>query len=204
MAGTTLPISQEFAGQWLGKYELLCRISTGGMSEIFLASQKGLAGFRKLVVLKKILPDISGEEEFVRLFLDEAKITAQFTHPNIAHVYDLDIIDGELILALEFVHGATLLETIRVCRENKQPLPIGFTLAAVRDTALALHYAHTFTDPAGRMRQVIHRDIAEKNVMVTYDGVTKLLDFGIAKQAGRANRTAVGTVRGTAGYMAPE
>ncbi|MFZ5471182.1 MAG: serine/threonine protein kinase [Myxococcota bacterium] len=194
-----------FSGRKLGKYELICRLSAGGMSELFLAFQLGLAGFRKLVVLKRILPDIQGQEEFVRLFLDEAKITAAFNHPHIAHVYDLDVADGELFLAMEFIHGATLIEVVRACREARVAVPVGFALAAVRDTAVALHYAHTFTDPTGRKRQVIHRDVAEKNVMVTYDGVTKLLDFGIAKQLGaRHQRTTAGMVRGTTGYMSPE
>ncbi len=189
----------------MGKYDVLCRLSTGGMSEIFLAYQKGLAGFRKIVVLKSILPDIRGEEEFVRMFLDEAKTTALFNHPHIAQVFDLDV-DGEtLFLAMEFVQGCTLVEMARACRQAKEPIPIGFTLLAVRDTALALHYAHTFTDPRGRKQVVIHRDVAEKNIMVTYDGTTKLLDFGIAKALGKANgRTTVGMVKGTSGYMSPE
>lgn len=200
-----IPLAPDtFSGRKLGKYEIVCRLSTGGMSEIFLAFQRGVGGFRKYVVLKQILPDIKGEEEFVRMFLDEAKITAAFNHPNIAHVFDLDIADGELFLAMEFVPGATLVEVARMCRINGEPIPIGMTLQAVRDTALALHYAHTFTDPLGTPQPVIHRDIAEKNVMVTYEGTTKLLDFGIAKSQANAGRTMVGMVKGTSGYMSPE
>ncbi|RKH40774.1 serine/threonine-protein kinase, partial [Corallococcus sicarius] len=205
MAGTTLTLTPDgFRGRVLGKYEVLCRLSTGGMAEIFLAAQKGLAGFRKMVVLKQILPDIRGEEEFVRMFLDEAKVTAAFNHPHIAHVYDLDVADGELFLAMEFVPGATLVEVARACRTAHEPIPIGFSLMAVRDTAVALNYAHAFTDPLGRPSPVVHRDVAEKNIMVTYEGVTKLLDFGIAKSLARAGRTAVGMVKGTSGYMSPE
>jgi eukaryotic-like serine/threonine-protein kinase len=188
----------------LGKFELLCRLTAGGMSEIFLAHQKGLAGFNKLVVLKTILPDISGEEDFVRMFLDEARTTAAFSHPNIAQVYELDTDDGQLFMAMEFVQGCTLVEMARACRQAKESIPIGMTLAAVRDTALALHYAHNFTDARGRKQIVIHRDVAEKNIMVTYEGVTKLLDFGIAKAIGKQNRTTVGMVKGTSGYMSPE
>ncbi|WP_228565614.1 protein kinase [Myxococcus sp. AB036A] len=202
MSGNTLPLAPE--ARSLGKYEVLCRLSTGGMAEIFLASQRGLAGFHKLVVLKQILPDIRGEEEFVRMFLDEAKVTAAFNHPHIAQVYDLDIADGELFLSMEFVPGATLVEVARACRQANTPIPMGYSLMTVRDTAVALHYAHTFTDPLGRPSPVIHRDVAEKNIMVTYEGVTKLLDFGIAKSLARASRTAVGMVKGTSGYMSPE
>lgn len=196
--------SSAFDRRTLGKYEVLCRLSAGGMSEIFLAYQKGLAGFRKVVVLKSILPDIRGEEEFVRMFLDEAKTTAAFNHPNIAQVFDLDVDEGTLFLAMEFVQGCTLVEMARACRLAKEPIPIGLTLTAVRDTALALHYAHSFTDPRGRRKVVIHRDVAEKNIMVTYEGTTKLLDFGIAKAVGGAHRTTVGMVKGTSGYMSPE
>ncbi|HVG57582.1 MAG TPA: protein kinase [Hyalangium sp.] len=205
MGGSTLPLALDaFSGRKMGKYEVLCRLSTGGMAEIFLASQRGLAGFRKLVVLKQILPDIAGEEEFVQMFLDEAKVTAAFTHPHIAQVFDLDVANGELFLAMEFVPGATLVEVAKACRSANEPIPIGFSLEAVRDTALALHYAHTFTDPLGRPSSVIHRDVAEKNIMVTYEGVTKLLDFGIAKNLGRRGRTQIGMVKGTNGYMSPE
>ncbi|MEW5742718.1 MAG: protein kinase [Myxococcota bacterium] len=182
----------------------MCRLSTGGMSEIYLAHQTGLAGFNKLVVLKTILPDIGGEEDFVRMFLEEARITAAFNHPNIAQVYELDTDDGQLFMAMEFVQGCTLVEMARACRQAREAIPIGFTLGAVRDTALALHYAHNFTDARGRRQIVIHRDVAEKNIMVTYEGVTKLLDFGIAKALGRSGRTSVGMVKGTSGYMSPE
>src|SRR5439155_17827105 len=137
-----LPLTaDEHTGRMLGKYEVVCRLSVGGMSEIFLGLQQGLAGFRKLVVIKEILPDIRGEEHYVRMFLDEARITAAFTHPNIAQVYDLDIDGGEVFLAMEFVPGATLVDISRVC---KREIPIGFTLGVVHDTALALHYAHNF------------------------------------------------------------
>lgn len=189
----------------LGKYEVLCRLSTGGMSAIYLAHQKGMAGFKKLVVLKTILPDIGGEEDFVGMFLEEARITAVFNHPHIAQVYELDTDDGQLFMAMEFVQGCTLVEMARACRAARESIPVGLTLTAVRDTALALHYAHTFTDARGRRQIVIHRDVAEKNIMVTYEGVTKLLDFGIAKALGRAGgRTSVGMVKGTSGYMSPE
>ncbi len=188
----------------LGKYEVLCRLSTGGMSAIYLAHQTGLAGFKKLVVLKTILPDIGGEEDFVGMFLEEARITAVFNHPNIAQVFELDTDEGQLYMAMEFVQGCTLVEMARACRQAKEPIPLGFTLAATRDTALALHYAHNFTDARGRKQIVIHRDVAEKNIMVTYEGVTKLLDFGIAKALGRSGRTSIGMVKGTSGYMSPE
>ncbi len=188
----------------LGKYEVLCRLSTGGMSAIYLAHQTGLGGFNKLVVLKTILPEIGNEEDFISMFLEEARITASFNHPNIAQVFELDTDVGQLFMAIEFVQGCTLVEMARACRQAKESIPIGFTLSATRDTALALQYAHNFIDPRGRRQIVIHRDVAEKNIMMTYEGITKLLDFGIAKALGRSGRTTIGTVKGTSGYMSPE
>nr|QKW93803.1 serine/threonine protein kinase [Vitiosangium cumulatum] len=205
MAGSKLPLApDDVRGRQMGGYEVLCRLSTGGMAEILLATRRGLAGFHKPVVLKKILPDIQGQEEFVQMFLDEARVTAAFNHPNIAQVFDLDVAGDELFLAMEFVPGATLIEVARACRAANEPMPMGLGLAAARDTALALHYAHTFTDALGQPSPVIHRDVAEKNIMVTYEGVTKLLDFGIAKNLAGASRTQVGMVKGTSGYMSPE
>ncbi|ATB29965.1 serine/threonine-protein kinase [Melittangium boletus] len=198
------PAPDDVRGRQMGNYEVLCRLSAGGMAEIFLASKRGLAGFHKPVVLKKILPGIQGQEEFVQMFLDEARVTAAFNHPNIAQVFDLDVAGDELFLAMEFVPGATLLEVARACLSAKETMPVGFGLASVRDTALALHYAHTFTDALGNPSPVIHRDVAEKNIMVTYEGVTKLLDFGIAKSLMEVSRTQVGMVKGTSGYMSPE
>ncbi|QRK11045.1 protein kinase [Archangium violaceum] len=205
MAGSKLPFApDDVRGRQMGNYEVLCRLSTGGMAEILLATRRGLAGFHKPVVLKKILPDIQGQEEFVQMFLDEARVTAAFNHPNIAQVFDLDVANDELFLTMEFVPGATLLEVARACHAANEPMPMGLALAAARDTALALHYAHTFTDALGQPSPVIHRDVAEKNIMVTYEGVTKLLDFGIAKSLAGASRTQVGMVKGTSGYMSPE
>jgi len=157
-----------------------------------------------MVALKTILPDTRGHEDTVRMFLNEARVTAEFNHPNIVQVYDLGIDHDMLFLAMEYVQGCSLTEMVRACCAAQQTLPLGFTLAVVRDTALALSYAHGFVDMRHRKRPVIHRDIAGKNMMVTYEGTTKLLDFGIAKMQGTASLTLAGIVKGTAGYMSPE
>jgi serine/threonine protein kinase len=196
-------VRDEFTGKQYGKYELVCRLSQGGMASLFLASAKGAAGFQKLVVLKKILPDMADNPDFIRRFLEEARVMAGFNHPNIAQVYDLDEHGGEYFLAMEFVTGASLLEVVNGYIAHQEAMPLGLGLAAARDTALALHYAHTYVDPLGRPRRVVHRDVAPKNVMMTYDGATKLLDFGVAKSQG-SGQTQVGMVIGTPGYMSPE
>ncbi len=191
-------------GDRIGKYEILSQLSVGGMAELFLAFTAGPGGFRKYVVVKRILPDVRQNEQFVKMFLDEARISAGFNHPNIAQVFDLGEEDDGLYLAMEFISGQNLNQITRACARRRAVLPIGFSVSVARDLCHALHYAHTFTDPLGRPFPVIHRDVAQKNVMVTYDGVVKLLDFGIAKARGSLGRTSVGTVKGTTGYMSPE
>nr|WP_240359938.1 serine/threonine-protein kinase [Pyxidicoccus trucidator] len=193
-----------YRGERIGKYEVVTQLSVGGMAELFLGFTSGPGGFRKYVVIKRILPDVRDNEQFERMFLDEARITAAFNHPNIAQVFDLGQEDDGLYLAMEFIAGQNLNQITGGCLRKKQQMPIGFTLSVARDVCMALHYAHTFTAASGEPSPVIHRDVAQKNVMVTYDGVVKLLDFGIAKAKGSLERTSAGTVKGTTGYMSPE
>ncbi|MDX2011964.1 MAG: protein kinase [Myxococcaceae bacterium] len=192
-------------GRRIGKYEILTRLSMGGMAELYLAFLPGPGGFKKFVAVKQILPDVKRDEAFVKMFLDEARITAAFSHANIGQVFDLGEDGGELYLAMEFIAGQNLEQVLKRASKRELPIPIGFAARVVRDTALALHYAHHFTDPStGQAMPVVHRDVSPKNVMITYSGDVKVIDFGIAKAKGRLNRTQVGIVKGTSGYMAPE
>jgi serine/threonine protein kinase, bacterial len=191
-------------GRRIGKYEILTRLSMGGMAELFLAYTAGPGGFRKFVAVKQILPDIKKDESFVKMFLDEARITAAFSNANIGQVFDLGEEDGELYLAMEFISGQNLEQIVKRAAKKMEPLPVGFSARVVRDACLGLHYAHHFTDPSGKPAPVVHRDVSPKNVMVTYTGDVKVIDFGIAKARGRLNRTQVGIVKGTSGYMSPE
>jgi serine/threonine protein kinase, bacterial len=191
-----------YRGKKIGKYEILTRLSVGGMAELFLAFTSGPGGFRKFVALKQILPDVK-TDEFVKMFLDEARITAAFSHANIGQVFDLGEEEDELYLAMEFLPGQNL-EQVMMAASYVRPLPIGFAARVARDVCLGLHYAHHFTAPSGRRVAVVHRDLAPRNVMITYDGVVKVIDFGIAKAKGRIARTRVGMVKGTSGYMSPE
>jgi eukaryotic-like serine/threonine-protein kinase len=191
-------------GNRIGKYELLTPLTSGGMAELFLGMMLGPGGFQKYVVIKRILPNASRDEAFLGMFLDEARITAGFAHPNIAQVYDLGEDEQGLYVAMEFISGQNLNQVISRCAKEQHVLPLGFSVSVVNDCALALHYAHTYVKPSGEPYPVVHRDVAQKNIMVGWDGQSKLLDFGIAKAGEMVSRTKAGMVKGTAGYMSPE
>ncbi len=191
-------------GERMGRYELLAQLTSGGMSELFLGATTEPNGVRQLVVIKRIVPGSASDENFISMFLDEARITASFTHSSIAQVLDLGKSEGGLYVAMELISGANLNDVFDACAAHQKVLPLGFSASVVHDCALALHYAHTFRTFAGDDGSVIHRDVAQKNIMVTYEGEVKLLDFGIAKVRNALSRTRAGTVKGTAGYMSPE
>lgn len=193
-----------FRGERIGKFEVIAQLSVGGMAELFLAFTSGPGGFRKYAAVKRILPDVRSDEQFIRMFLDEARLTAGFNHPSIAHVFELGEEADGLFLAMEFVAGQNLNQVSAACRQARRRVPFGFTASVMCDVCAALDYAYHFRDPSGRALEIIHRDVAQKNVMVGYDGTVKLLDFGIAKSHGSLGRTQVGHVKGTTGYMSPE
>ena len=191
-------------GRRVGKYEIITRLSVGGMAELFLAFLPGPGGFKKFVALKQILPDVKADDSFVKMFLDEARITAAFNNANIGQVFDLGEEGQELYLAMEFIAGQNLEQVTKRAAKRELAIPVGFAARVVRDSCLGLHYAHHFTDPTGQPMAVVHRDVSPKNVMITWTGQVKVIDFGIAKARGRLNRTQIGVVKGTSGYMSPE
>src|SRR5688572_19547522 len=154
------PVDDPDRGRRISKYEILTRLSIGGMAELFLAYTAGPGGFRKFVALKQILPDIRKDESFVKMFLDEARITAALNHAHIGQVFDLGEEAGELYLAMEFISGQNLEQVVKFCLKHNKAIPIGFTARAVRDSCVALHYAHNFSDPSGKPSPVVHRDIS--------------------------------------------
>jgi serine/threonine-protein kinase len=193
------------SGRRFGRYTIVKRLSVGGMAEVFLALARGPGEFRKFVTLKRILPQYRGNAEFVELFLEEARISAGLSHANIAQVFDLGREGNDLYLAMEFVPGEDLLRILQAESRRKRKPPFGFTAMIMRDVLLALHHAHTFVDPAGMPSPIVHRDVAPRNVMVTYDGTAKVIDFGIAKALRAPAVPAVeGALLGSTGYMSPE
>ena len=174
------------------------------MAELFLARAMGPGGFEKLVVLKKILPEYAASPKFVRLFLDEAKLAAGFDHPHIAHVYDMGTVDGNYFFTMEFVHGQDVRNLLRRTDRLKQKFPIEHAVQVARNVAAALHYAHERRRPDGTLLDIVHRDVSPSNVVISYDGGVKLLDFGVAKAASSSVKTRTGTLKGKIGYMSPE
>jgi len=188
-----------------GPYRIVRRIAVGGMAEIFLARQHSFEGLERTVIIKRILPRYNEDEEFITMFLDEARLMAALSHPNIAQVFDLGILDSSYYLVMEYVHGPTLGSLMHAStKEGNTSLPLKEALALVMGIAEALAYVHGRRDELGRLLNIVHRDLNPANVMVSYDGAVKLIDFGIAKTARRVYETRTGVIKGTYGYIAPE
>ena len=189
----------------LGKYELIKRIATGGMAEIYLARVSGLPGFEKIVVLKRILPQLASNQEFVQMFLDEARVAATLHHPNIVQMYDIGAVDGNYFISMEYLHGEDLRAIARAMRAKGQDrVPLEHALGIVVGIAAGLHYAHEKVGFDGKPLHIVHRDVTPQNIFVTYDGGVKLVDFGIAKASNRASETRYGSLKGKIPYMSPE
>jgi serine/threonine protein kinase/predicted ATPase len=187
-----------------GRYTLEQKLASGGMAEVFLARQAGIEGFEKLVVLKRILPHQSDNPEFVRMFLDEARIAADLSHPNVVNIFDAGQADGQYFITMEYLRGRDVSAVFHETSRRKEPFALGVTLHLLIDAARGLHAAHTKTDLQGRALRIVHRDISPPNLFVTRDGVTKVLDFGIAHAAIRSTWTEVGVVKGKLAYLSPE
>lgn len=191
-------------GTMLGKYEIMRKIAMGGMAEIYLARVRGTAGFEKMCVIKRILPTVATDPTFVRMFLDEARLAATLQHPNIADVYEVDEHAGSPFFAMEFIHGQDVRAIKRIARERKEPVPLAIALAIIHGIASALDYAHDRTGPDGQNLGLVHRDVSSSNILVSYEGAIKLIDFGIARATSRTHQTQVGTLKGKIPYMSPE
>jgi len=187
-----------------GKYLLLHKVAVGGMAEIYLAKQLGMAGFEKIVVIKRIQPAFANDPDFVEMFLDEARLVAQLSHPNIAQVFDLDRVGDIVYIAMEYVSGQDLHRLLKHCQKNNIDLPPAVILRILIGACDGLHYAHTLKDSKGQPLNIVHRDATPSNMLLSYDGVTKLIDFGIAKSESHVLKTVIGMVKGKYPYMAPE
>jgi serine/threonine protein kinase len=188
-----------------GKYTLVERLGRGGMADVWKAKISGPGGFQRTLVIKRILPHLVEDEQFKSMFVAEARLSARLNHANIVQVFELGDVDGEFYLAMEYVRGRDLVNVVRAQLLKGLPPP-GMGAFVARELCRALAYAHALTDDSGTPLRLIHRDVSPSNVMISFDGAVKLLDFGIAKALAEANenRTVTGTLKGKFGYMSPE
>ena len=187
-----------------GPYQLIDRVAIGGMAEVFKAKREGVEGFEKIVAVKRILPHLSENKEFLDMFVDEAKMVAGLAHPNIVQIFDLGRIDKSYYIAMEYVHGRDLRTIMRRAREKGLRMPLDLSLRVVGQVCAALEYAHRKKDERGRPMEIVHRDVSPQNILISFEGDVKLVDFGIAKAATKASNTDRGALRGKLLYMSPE
>ena len=201
-----VPAADVLAGDAPPRYQLLGHLADGGMAELYFARVVGVAGVERHVVLKRILPEFARNPAFVEMFLDEARLAAQLHHANIAQVFDVGQLLDSYFFTMEYVHGETARELLRRCAALGRPIPLEVALTIVAGAAAGLHYAHEKRSPDRRPLHIVHRDVSPSNLIVGYDGVVKLVDFGIAKAAlrGTGPETTSGTVKGKVAYMSPE
>ncbi|WNG13529.1 protein kinase [Cystobacter fuscus] len=191
--------------QQVGKYQLIRKLATGGMAEVYLAKAAGPRGFEKTLVLKRILPHLAEEPTFVEMFLSEAMLAARLTHPHIVQIFDFGEADGAYFLAMEYIDGPSLRTLIKRAAAQGLPLPTTLCARMVSHACEGLAFAHDFTDPdTGKALGLIHRDISPDNILLTRQGAAKVVDFGIAKAADQGHRTASGVIKGKISYMPPE
>ncbi len=190
-------------GSTTNRYELLAKLATGGMAEIFLA-RANLAGVQRYVVLKRVLQHRAENTHFVQMFLDEARLSAQLQHANIAQVHDIGIAGSSFFFTMEYVHGVSLSVLVRTVTGKGAVIPIPHVLTTIAGAGVGLHYAHEKLGLDGKPLGIVHRDVSPSNLMITYEGTVKVVDFGIAKAAHRNADTQLGTVKGKLSYMSPE
>ncbi|MEO7331270.1 MAG: serine/threonine-protein kinase [Minicystis sp.] len=203
MEGSQQAASSTGAASSLGKYRLIAELGHGGMAEVFLAVVRGPAGFNKLVVIKQIRPQLAEDPEFLGMFLDEARLAARLSHPNVVQTNEVGQEGERYFIAMEYLEGQPLNRVLhRLGRSGG--LPLGMNLRVVSEVLSGLHHAHELTDYDGTPLGVVHRDITPHNIFVTYDGQVKVVDFGIAKALNSSSETRTGVLKGKVAYMAPE
>lgn len=190
---------------WIfGGYKILKKIATGGMAEVFLAKRVGVKGFEKLLAIKRILPQFSADDEFISMFIDEAKLAADLTHRNIVQIYDFGNQQDSYYIAMEYVFGKDLKSILKKSIEKQKRIPITQCAYIITEAARGLEYAHNLKDHFGNPLQIIHRDISPQNILISYEGEVMLADFGIAKAASKSTVTRAGVLKGKILYMSPE
>jgi len=187
-----------------GRYEILGTIATGGMATVHLGRALGAGGFERLVAIKTMHPHLAAEEEFVAMFLDEARLAARIRHPNVVATLDVQQDDQGLFLVMEYVEGPSVSRLLRALQKKDLRLPLDMTLRIFSESLAGLHAAHELTGPDGEPLQLIHRDVSPHNILVGTDGIAKITDFGVARATSRLATTRTGAAKGKINYMPPE
>jgi serine/threonine-protein kinase len=188
----------------IGRYAIHEEIASGGMATVYLGSLVGTGGFSRSVAIKRLHPHLARDPEFVRMFLDEARVAARIQHPNVVPVLDVVNAEGEIFLVMEYVDGDPLARLAHAARERRVRIPVAVAAAIVVGVLRGLHAAHEATDEQGHPLCIVHRDVSPQNVLVARDGVAHLLDFGVAKAAGQLQPSRSGRIKGKVSYMPPE
>ena len=197
-------LSSRSAPRRLGRYELIAPLATGGMAELYLGRLRGRGGFEKLVAIKRMKPHLSDDPGFVAMFLDEGRIAARLTHPNICQVYELGDEDGQLYMAMEYVPGIPLSTILAVLPQTRDGFDLRVAAGILIQVSDGVHFAHEHKTDSGGPAPIVHRDVSPTNLLVTAEGVCKLVDFGIAKVLTEVSQTRTGVLKGKPSYMAPE
>ncbi len=187
-----------------GKYLLLERVNVGGMAEVFIAKAFGVEGFERILAIKKILPTMAEDEEFITMFIDEARISVQLNHANVVHIHELGKHDEAYFIAMEYVSGRDVRTMLERYRRRKEIMPTAQAVYVGSKICEGLDYAHRKKDARGQELHIIHRDVSPQNILCSYEGEVKIIDFGIAKAANRSQKTQAGILKGKFGYMSPE
>ncbi len=187
-----------------GKYLLLERLNVGGMAEVFVAKAFGVEGFERILAIKKILPTMAEDEEFITMFIDEARISVQLNHANVVHIHELGKHDDAYYIAMEYVPGKDLRSLLERFRRRKEIMPTAMAVYCATKICEGLDYAHRKKDARGQDLCIIHRDVSPQNILISFEGEVKIIDFGIAKAANRSQKTQAGILKGKFGYMSPE
>lgn len=193
-----------FEPKQFGRFYLLEKLAMGGMAEIYKAKTYGAEGFEKLLAIKRILPHCSADKEFIHMLIDEAKLSVLLSHANIVQVYDLGKVGEDYFISMEFINGVNLREIFYRCRELERTVPEDLAVYMASEICKGLDYAHRKTDTNGAKLEIVHRDVSPQNILISYEGEVKIVDFGIAKAAMNMSHTMVGILKGKIAYMSPE
>ncbi|MFC1655155.1 serine/threonine protein kinase, partial [Myxococcota bacterium] len=192
------------AGDKFGDFVIVKHLSTGGMAEVYLARMSGVGGFTKPVALKLILPHLAADNMFIKMFLDEARLAVSLSHDHIAQILDLGELEDRYYIAMEFAHGRDLQQITNRTRKSGRLLPLPYAAKIISQIAEGLYYAHTKTSDQGESLGIVHRDVSPHNVILTFDGTAKLIDFGVAKARMTFEEEEEGVLKGKFSYMSPE